>query len=1122
MDASGAGATERTAPSTVAAQLAAAGFDGAREIGRGGFGIVFRCRETSLDRDVALKVLTNSLNPENLARFLREQRTMGRLSGHPNIVSILSAGITSNGLPYIAMPYLAKDSLESCIRREGTLGWGRTLSLGVRLAGALETAHRRCILHRDVKPANILLTDYGDPQLADFGIAHLAGAFDTATGFITGSPAFIAPEVVTGGPPNPSSDIYSLGATLFRALAGQAPFERLEGEQLVAQLLRITTQPTPRLHDRSDIPEDVAAAIERAIAREPSNRPTTAASFGNLLRTIEQQHNRRIDEMVFLPSDPAADGIHEPPETGTERSPFPPATTGEDLSFRTGIPVQTSIPVQPGPRNPDGNIPLELTSFIGRRRELVAAKNSLSSSRLVTLTGVGGVGKTRLALRLAAGGRQTFTDGVWLIELGRVHDEMLVAGAVAANLGILNQSADLSLSVLADYLHDKDLLLVLDNCEHLLGTVAVLAETLLLTCQKLKILATSREQLGIAGETVVRVHPMIIPDTDLTASSRSLNRNESVTLFAERASDAVPGFELNDDNRSTVAQICRRLDGLPLAIELAVGRLRAMSPQQILDRLDHRYLLLTQGSRVAPSRQQTLQMCVDWSYDLCTIAEQLTWSRITVFAGSFELDAVEAICNVDESPTDLLNTVAQLVDKSILIREQPDAVVRYRLLDTLREYGRDKLQARGEYTKLRRRHRDWYEHLARQADTEWISPRQLEWITRLEKERPNLHEALHFCWTEPGEAPAGLRIAAALFPLWTCRGLLSEGRLWFDRLLAIDYAQPTADRAKALCFSSILAGLQGDITVTDALMAEAIEASEQLEDDSLSALVEQAAGGIALYSGDPWTAITKSKKAIRAADELGYQSLQVKAAALTILGVANVMLGDAVQASLCHEQMLEATENRGDLVYQGKSSMAGGWAMWKQGEPEQAKALLRGGLRMSSQIDDPVGVTRCLTALAWIEADQHNAKRAAVLLGATAGLCKEIGGPTVEFLEKLIDHQECVRSTREMLGAEKFRTQFQLGNSLSLHDAAAYAVEEPSDASKKRSNRELSLTRRERQIAELVAEGLTNREIASRLVISYRTVQGHVEHILTKLDLTSRTQVAVWANMNLGSNERST
>ncbi|MFE7423678.1 protein kinase [Rhodococcus sp. NPDC057529] len=1097
---------QRDVLDSVAAQLAAVGFDDAHEVGRGGFGVVYRCRQSSLERTVAVKVLTTSFASENLERFLREQRAMGRLSGHPNIVNVLEAGATSSGLPYIAMPYHPKDSLERVIRESGPLEWGAVVGLGVKIAGALETAHRFGILHRDVKPANILLTDYGDPQLTDFGIAHMAGAFETATGVLTGSPAFTAPEILAGEPPSAACDIYSLGATLFCALTGHAPFERLEGEQVVAQFLRIATQPLPELRGRQSIPDDVAVAIEQSMARDPADRPTTAAVFGDELRSIEQHHNYRIDDMAIPPNGTSTHRneplIRELTGLRTERASIPHQTTG--LALKTGL--HSLIP--PGTQNL-GHIPLELTSFVGRRRELAAAKNLLSSSRLVTLIGMGGVGKTRLALRLASDNQQKFADGVCLVELGKLQDATLVDGTVAAELGIRNQSAAPPLHQIVGHLLNKDLLLVLDNCEHLVNAVATLAEALLRRCPGLKILATSREPLGCAGEQILRVPPMTVPDSDRHSSLRVLPSYESVTLFVERASAAVPGFELSEDNYSAVAQICRRLDGLPLPIELAAVRLRAMTPQQVLERLTDRYRLLTVGSRVAPSRQQTLQLCIDWSYDLCTPSEQLAWARVAVFAGSFELDAAEAICRDDDSPVGLLDILAQLVDKSILIREESGRVVRYRLLDTLREYGLGKLQGSGEYTELRRRHRDWYEKLVMQAENEWISSRQLEWITRLERERPNLHEALRLCLNEPGEVRAGQRIAASLFPLWVCRGLLSEGRSWFDRVLATDDTPPpTAERAKALCSSSILAGLQDDFPAAHAQLAEGLEIIECLHDDSVSALAEHAAGAIALYSGDSSTAVARSEAAVNAASNLGYEFCQ--AGALTVMGVGYVLLGDPAQAAHCHEEMLAITEARGELVYRGRSSLAGGWAMWRKGDTEQAKNLLESGLLLSSRADDTVGLTRSLQVLAWIEADQHHAERAAVLLGANAGRCHDIGGPAVGFLGKLTYHKECENLTRKSLGESRFRTYFERGSKLNLREATAYALDKKSAATPTQSTGEPSLTRREHQVAELVAEGLTNRAIATRLVISQRTVQGHVEHILAKLGFTSRTQIAAW------------
>ncbi|RZI53510.1 MAG: serine/threonine protein kinase, partial [Pseudonocardia sp.] len=285
-------------PTPPVAELRATGFDDAREIGRGGFGVVYRCIQTPLDRTVAVKVLTVELDEETRARFFREQRAMGRLTGHPNIVTVLQVGATDSGLPYIVMPYHQQDSLDVRIRDHGPLPLHEALRLGVKMAGAAETAHQLGILHRDIKPANILLTDYGEPALTDFGIAHIAGGFETTTGTVTGSPAYTAPEVLAGDPPSAAADVYGLGATLFSALTGHAAFERRTGEQVVAQFLRITTQPVPDLREHG-IPDDVAAAISHAMSRSPNQRPATAADFGEELRRIQLDHGYPVDEIAL-------------------------------------------------------------------------------------------------------------------------------------------------------------------------------------------------------------------------------------------------------------------------------------------------------------------------------------------------------------------------------------------------------------------------------------------------------------------------------------------------------------------------------------------------------------------------------------------------------------------------------------------------------------------------------------------------------------------------------------------------------------------------------------------------------------------------------------------------------
>lgn len=1087
-------AAQRAAVPTITEELSAAGFDEAQEIGRGGFGVVYRCVQSSLDRNVAVKVLTADLDDEVQARFVREQRAMGRLTGHPNIVGVLEAGVTERNRPYIVMLYHPRDSLETRIRRDGPLEPAEALRLGVKMAGALESAHRHGIIHRDVKPANILLTDYGEPALTDFGIAHISGGFKTTTGTVTGSPAFTAPEVLGGDPPSAASDIYGLGATLFCAVTGHAAFERRSGEQEVAQFLRITTEPVPNLREQG-IDEDVSAVIERAMSRDSQERPASAASFGDELRQVQAAKGFAVDDMALLsaPDYPRQEGD----------SPHAPSISGEFSSARPHNHAGRAV------RSSTGELPLELTSFVGRRRELIETRARLSVSRLLTLTGIGGVGKTRLALHVAAEMRGGFSDGMCLVELGELRDGSLLVDVVATALGVRNPSARPLEDVLVEFLASRNLLLVLDNCEQVVDEAAALVGTLLRTCSDLRILATSREPLSIGGESVLQVPPLTVPSWEGNPSLRAMARFDAVSLFEDRAAAAVPGFEVTEDNRVAVARICHHLDGLPLSIELAAARLRAMSIDQIVERLTDRYSLLTRGPRGVPPRQQTLRLSIDWSYELCTAQEQRLWARLSVFAGSFELDAVQEICAEDRDSAEVIDTVTSLIDKSILAREQVGEVVRYRILETLRAYGREKIGPADEYTALRRRHRDWYLKMVLDAEADWIGPRQLELIERLDREQPNLREAMEFSATESGDdgIVAEVRIAVALFPFWVSRGRHSEGRHWLDRVLADQSRVPTLERIRALYANALLAGMQGDLPVGNALVDEGLALAEQLADPATDALIAAAGGMLALYGGDLSTARARLSDAREWYDARAEVS-RVGIAVLQALGWTFELQGDATWATACHEQVLAITESRRESVYRSYSLWATGVAVWRQGDGARAARLLEQGLRLTWLVDDPLIAAADLEALAWIASERREAARAAVLLGAAESLRRAVGSSTVLYLQLLAHHEQCEQLARRALGKRAFEADHRKGRALSFSEAVAYALREQSPVAT--TSVDAVLTKRERQVARLVAQGLTNKAIAAQLVISQRTAQGHVEHILVKLGFTSRAQIAAW------------
>lgn len=1064
--------TQHEAIPSVTSELAAAGFGSAQVVGRGGFGVVYRCTQASLDRTVAVKVLTNDLVIENRNRFFREQRAMGLLSGHPNIVNVLQVGVTARGQPFIVMPYYPDGSLDARIRQSGPLSILEVQHLGVRLAGALEAAHHLGIVHRDIKPANILLTGYGEPCLTDFGIAHIPGGFETATGIIAGSPAFTAPEVLSGATPNPTSDIYALGATLFCALTGHAAFERRYGENVVAQFVRIANEPAPDLREQG-IVDDISSVIEQAMSTSTENRPQSALAFGDALRVIRS--NRGTGDGVEI--------AHTRSEVDSDRRP----------------------PTLPSHRG-KGNLALELSSFVGRRRELTEARKLLSHSRILTLTGVGGVGKTRLALRLATSVQREFADGAWFVELDEVHTSARLIDVVAANLGVRDQLDRSRRRVLEDYLSSKKLLLVLDNCEQAVDAVAEIVTALLQQNRNLTILATSREPLAVEGETALRVPPLAVPDPDHEPSLKGLPGYDAVSLFAERATTAVPTFTLTEGNKSAVSRICFKLDGLPLPIELAAARLRAMSPEQILHRLSDRYALLTRGNRGAPSRQQTLRLCVDWSYDLCTPLEQRMWEQLSVFTGGFELDAAEYVCGETQDPVVVLDSMTSLVDKSIVVREEDGGSVRFRLLETLRAYGREKAQRNGAYHNLRLRHRDWFLQLAQVAENEFIGPRQVDWITRINREQPNLREAMEFCLAQ-NETETGLQIATSVSIFWGQRGLLHEARSWLDQFLSRRQEHPTIVSVRALYIDCMMTAQQQNHERAAALVEQARTNAERLADPTALAIVDHADGVVGLFTGDLARAALTIEAAWAVFRESGNElALQIESQIL--LAMAYQAIDQEAERTIkCLEEVLEITRVRGEFVYRSYALCAMALVQWRLGNRSHAIELLEQGLGLARTVDDPVGCANCIELLAWIVGFSEPV-RASTLMGAAEALGRTAGSSAVFIPNLLVHHDECERVTRRALTATGFEKARQHGMGMALNSAVAYALgEQPSSVEVSESVR---LTKREQQVADLVAQGLTNKAIASRLVISQRTAQGHVEHILTKFGFTSRAQIAAW------------
>jgi non-specific serine/threonine protein kinase len=760
-------------------------------------------------------------------------------------------------------------------------------------------------------------------------------------------------------------------------------------------------------------------------------------------------------------------------------------------------------------------LPAEVTSFVGRRRELAEAKRLLSSSRLLTLVGPGGVGKTRLALHLADDIRRAFTDGVWLVELADLRSPALLPHSVAAVLGLQDGPSGWTLETVVDSIADKRLLLVLDNCEHLVDSCAAFVHGLLAAAPELQIVATSRETLKAPAEQVLPVPSLSFPIDDTISPARDLLHYEAVQLFVARAAARLPGFTLDDRNRDDVARICRRLEGIPLAIELAADRVRAMSPKQINDRLSSRLALLSTGARGVPTRQQTLRASIDWSYELCSDAEKALWARLSVFVGGFELDAAEGVCAGPDLPIiDVADLVSSLLEKSVLTREERGSYVRYRMLETIREYAERRLLESGDQDQLRRRHRDWYAQLVADAYDQWVGPAQLEWHSRLRFEHPNVRAALEHSLADPLGCEKSLRIGTSLVHYWIARGLLSEGRHWLDE--ALSRCEPaSAARAAALCVNAYLALYQYDFDTADARLAEAQEVLREVDSLRERAFLNFVRATRVMFTDSFTDALRLLDDALTGFRDCG--DLTGEIWTLIVLGIAGAVGGEHERAMDALQRCLRRAEERSESWFRSYALLALGINYWAQSDWTKAKEVLKESLTLKEPLSDQLGLAWCFETLAWVSTNEKKDERAATLLGMADGAWPHAGVTLRPFARLWSAHEGCEAALRNRLSDRAFDTYRRRGLEMTSDRALAYALgdQETPAAPQRAEPTRGPLTPREWQIAEAVAEGLSNRQIATRFVIAQRTAEGHVEHILTKLGFTSRAQIAAWVSERL-------
>jgi predicted ATPase/serine/threonine protein kinase len=1041
-------------PSTLSPGTRFGEYEILQRLGAGGMGEVYRARDTRLEREVAIKTLSpeRCSQPDALARFEQEARSAGALN-HPNIVTIYELGQV-DGTRYIAMELVNGETVRALLD-SGPVPFRKAVAIAGQVADALAKAHEAGLVHRDLKPENLMVTGEGTAKVLDFGLAKLRAvkpAVDsdraTATsitehGTVMGTVGYMSPEQATGEEVDFHSDQFSFGSVLYEMVTGVPAFQKNNYAETTAAILR--DEPERLGGKLPQAPAPFVWIVERCLAKDPKQRYT---STRDLARDLAAVRDRLVDGQVR--------------------------------------------PSAPRPNN----LPVQRTAFIGREPEAAALRQLLSGANvhLVTLTGPGGIGKTRLALQVAGAVADEFPGGVCFVPLSAVSESRLIASTIAQAVGVRetgNQSAQESLHEYVAGL-DQPMLLLLDNFEHLIAAAPALAQ-LLTSGPNLKIVVTSQAPLHIYGEHEFPVPALALPNPKSIPPLDALSRLPAVALFVERARAVKPDFTLSKENATAVAAICARLDGLPLAIELAAARIKLLSPAAMLARLESRLSLLTGGARDLPTRQQTLRGTVEWSYGLLNAAEQTLFRRLSVFSGGCTLEAAEAVGDTKgDLGLDMLDGVASIVDKSLAQQvEQAGAETRFFMLSTIREYALERLAESHDEAATRRAHAAYYLVLAEEGAQDAAA--QSEWLDRFETEHDNLRLALDYL-IKTGEADWGLRLGTALFHFWETREHLSEGRNAIVRLLAMKGAAERPKlRARLLFACAVLAGGLGEYRPARQLFEDSLEICLELGDNRGVAVALNALAITARDRNELAEASLLFERCIAIWNDLGDSADLAR----SLSNLANVMKlrGDYARASSLYDECLAMFRKAGDfagaawtLNYQSdvarekanfaaarsfcEQSLAAfrqlgdGWGIattlsdlaglsFDQGDNAEARRLYVESIRLFQELGHKRGIARALECLAASAAAQSQAEQSLHLAGAAAALRQQLGAPlTPAEAPKL---EKALEFARRTLGNAAGLTAWMEGWAMPVEQAVEEALNrDPVQGSPRRSSDERS------------------------------------------------------------------